>query len=201
MRAVCQRGGFTLVEVLFATAIFALVMGGVGTFLVGAFRMTKGAFAMTTLAVQQRELRERLLFRAVPVHDGVVWPGVLSGGKERVSVVEGGAKILMSAGGVNLATGAAVDPAGGNLHIVRHASARGGYLVNDGDRTLRERWLRPMAAACVPAAWVEESADFTSVRVTLGGELDGVGVTNRVVAPRFGLAQPTPSTAAFGEGA
>ena len=76
------------------------------------------------------------------------------------------------------------DPTAGSfdqrveIGIVNGASCNvfeveGGYLVNDGDRTLRERWLRPMAAACVPAAWVEESADFTSVRVTLGGELDG----------------------------
>jgi prepilin-type N-terminal cleavage/methylation domain-containing protein len=192
-----QTSGFTLVEMLFATTIFALVVGGAFTFMAGSYRMTKNAFATTTLSVQQREVRERLLFRAVPTHGGVAWPGLLSAASGRRSAVEGGAKILMSAGGVNLATGAAVEPTGGNLQIVRHASSLGGYFVNDGDQTLREKWLRPMGAACVPESWVDEPTDCSSVLVTLGGALDGVGVTNRVVVPRFGVVQPTPSTGVF----
>ena len=199
MRAPRSRSAFTLVEMLLATAVFSLVVGGAGTFMVGAYRMTKGAFAMTALSVQQRELRERLLFRAVPIHDGVAWPGVLSGGSERQSIVEGGAKILMSADGVNLATGAAVAGAGSNIHIVRHAAGAGGYFVNDGDQTRRESWLRPMGAACVPASWLEETASRAAVLVTLGAALDGIGVTNRVTAARFGFVQPTPSTDLFGE--
>ncbi len=191
--------GFTLVEMLMAVSIFTLVIGGAGTFLVGAYRMTKGAFAMTTLSVQQRELRERLLFRAVPIHDNVAWPGVLSGARSG-AVVEGGIKLLMAAPGVNLSTGEAVEPTGNNLQIVRHASGANGYLVNDGDQTQRERWLRPMDAACVPESWVEASSDGSSVFVMLGGALDGVGVTNRVVFPRFGVVQPTPSTDVFEEG-
>ncbi len=199
MDAVRARSGFTLVEMMFATAIFALVVGGAGTFMIGAYRMTKATFATTTLAVQQREVRERLLFRAVPMHDGVVWPGVLSGANDN-GVVEGGAKLLMAAPGVDLSTGASVAPAGNNLHIVRHSSGSGGYFANDGDQTQRDRWLRPMDAACVPESWVQQTTDGSAVFVTLGGALDGVGVTNQVVFPRFGAVQPTPSTGRFKEG-
>ncbi len=193
-----SRLGFTLVEMIFATAIFTLVVGGVGTFMLGAYRMTKGAFAMTTLAVQQREVRERLLFRAVPMNNGVVWPGVLSGSRDG-DVVEGGIKLLMAAPGVNLTTGVAVEPSGNNLQIVRHASNYGGYFVNDGDQTLRETWLRPMDSSCVPDSWVDESTDDNAVFITLGGALDGMGITNRVVFPKFGVIQSTPSTDIFKE--
>lgn len=200
MNVTRSKSGFTLVEMLTATAIFSLVIGGIGTFMIGAYRMTKGAFAMATLSVQQREIRERMLFRVAPVHEGVAWPGMISGANDNLSVIGSGEKILMSAAGVNLETGAAVQPVGSNIQIARQTSVRGGYFVNEGDETMGERWLRPLDATCVPDSWVDESTGYTSVLVTLGGALDGVAVTNRVVVPRFGIVQPTPSTDLFKKG-
>ena len=197
MDATRYKSGFTLVEMLTATVIFSLVVGGIGTFMIGAYRMTKGTFAMATLSVQQREIRERMLFRAAPVREGVAWPGMISGANDNLSVIGSGEKIQMSAVGVNLTTGAAVQPVGSNIRIARQTSARGGYFVNEGDETTGGRWLRPLDATCVPDSWVDESTDYTSVFVTLGGALDGVSVTNRVVVPRFGVVQPTPSTNIF----
>lgn len=197
MMSARTRPAFTALEMLFATAIFSLVMGGVCTFLVGSFRMTKGAFAETTLSLQLRETRERVLFKAIPTHHGTAWPGVLSG-EGTGSGVEGGVKILLSAGGVNTATGAGVAPSGMNIHLVRHAAAGGGYLVNDGDTAQRSSWLRPMNASCVPGEWVTDKGG--AMFVTLGGVVEGVGVTNRIVAPSFGRTQPTPSTSYFAEG-
>ena len=200
MNVTHSKSGFTLVEMLTATVIFSLVIGGIGTFMIGAYRMTKGAFAMATLSVQQREIRERMLFRVAPVHEGVAWPGMISGANDNLSVIGSGEKILMSAAGVNLETGAAVQPVGSNIQIARQTSVRGGYFVNEGDETMGERWLRPLDATCVPDSWVDESTGYTSVLVTLGGALDGVAVTNRVVVPRFGIVQPTPSTDLFKKG-
>ena len=200
MHAPRSMSGFTLVEMLTATVIFSIVVGGIGTFMVGAYRMTKGAFAMSTLAVQQREIRERMLFRASPVHEGVAWPGMLSGASDSLSVIGSGEKIQMAADGVNLTTGAAVQPVGRNIQIARQTSARGGYLVNESDLSTGGRWLRPLDATCAPVSWVDESTDYASVLVTLGDALDGVGVTNRVVVPRFGVVQPTPSTDLFKKG-
>ncbi len=199
MRNLRSIAGYTLIEMLFATSIFSLVIGGACTFLIGAYRMTKGTFAMTTLAIQQREVRERMLFRAAPIQNGVAWPGVLSGSRAEGNVVVDGSKIMLSASGVTLSSGEIVDPSGDNIQIVRRTSSVGGYLANSSDQVQSDTWLRPLDAACTPQSWARQSTDGTVVFVTLGGALDGISVTNRVVFPRFGVVQATPSTASFME--
>ena len=62
MAAFRDRRGFTLVELMITTFIIVLVMGGLGTFFLGAHRLVKGAYAEAELSMQLRMLREKLRF-------------------------------------------------------------------------------------------------------------------------------------------
>ena len=192
-----SRAAFTVVEMMVATSIFALVVGGVGTFIVGSYRMTKGTFARVSLSMQIRETRERLLFRAIPTHDGTIFAGILSGTNASGTVVEPQAnpiKILMTAGGVKT-DGTMVSPSSRNLQLIRD----GGAFQND-DYRAGSAWLRPMAAEVVPATWLSLYSSVgkpKAIAVTLGGVVDGVGLTNTVTVPIFGTIQPPQSSTAL----
>lgn len=61
-----MRKGFTLPEIMVATAISAIVLAAVCNFFIGAQRMMKLTLAQSELAIQSRALREQLLFHAGP---------------------------------------------------------------------------------------------------------------------------------------
>ena len=101
-----RRSGFTLMEMMMATFITVLVMGGLCTFFLGAHRLVKGAYAESELSIQLRFLREKLLFHVAPPHNGKLWAGLLSGsGIGNNSVVESSFKVRMAANGIDLSSG------------------------------------------------------------------------------------------------
>ena len=97
MTEVRHRHGFTLLEVMFATAIFALVAASLGTFFVGVQRLSRRAMATADLSMYMRELREKLLFRSQPPSDSQVRSGLLSGTPRGQSPIEAGIKVLVDA--------------------------------------------------------------------------------------------------------
>ena len=97
----CRRAGFTLLEVMFATAIFSIVAASLVTFFLGVQRLSWRATATAELSVAMRELREKLLFHAQPVINGVMRSGLLSGYPSdypnNKSPIESGIKVLVDA--------------------------------------------------------------------------------------------------------
>ena len=93
--------GFTLLEVMFATAIFSIVAASLLTFFIGVQRLSRRATATAELSVAMRELREKLLFHAQPANDGVVSSGLLSGYPsgypDNKSPIEAGIKVFVDA--------------------------------------------------------------------------------------------------------
>ena len=90
-----SRRGFTLVELMLTTTIFAVVMAAVSSAFVGGIRLLKATFATAEMSLRARDLRDRLLFHAGPPHNDTIWAGLLSGTNNN-DVLEGNAtKILM----------------------------------------------------------------------------------------------------------
>ena len=73
-----SKGGFTLVELMVTSAISVLILGAVVSSFVGGIRLLKATFATAEMSLRTRDLRDRLLFRAAPIHDGTMWAGLLS---------------------------------------------------------------------------------------------------------------------------
>lgn len=192
------RRGFTLVELVVAGGISTLVLAGVASLFVGTYRLSRQALADTEAMIRLRAVRERLLFQAVPEHDGIWWAGVLSGSGRGV---EGGTKILMNAYGIGLADGRARAQ---QIQLVRHsevvAGTWRGWLVNDGDRNSPD-WLRPSGAGCIPATdWLDDTelAGRNLFFVLLETSVGGDSRRMRVAVPLFGTVQARNSTDVFG---
>ena len=187
-------GGFTIIELMFVAALFSVILGGAGTFIIGAWRMSRSAFADATLATELREVRERVLFHAAPAHGGTVWSGVLSGGDPGV---ENSMKVLMSANGVKVSDGGV---AGQNIQLVRHSDSQGGWLLNDGDRTM-DKWLRPMESRYLSSDWIEDGklASRGVFFIDLAASRYGVTRHARLAVPLFGRVQANNSTGLFAE--
>lgn len=136
-----MRRAFTLVELMTAAAISAVVLAAVASSFMSSIRMLATAMAEAELSLSARELREKLLFRAAPSIDGTLYAGILSG-TNAASVVEGGAtpNIQMSciAYGENFG-----DRRSQSMRIM--LGSGGTYLVNEripGHESHMD-WLRP----------------------------------------------------------
>lgn len=145
------RRGFTLLELMTASCILVLVVGGVFSAFVGIWSMTGTLVAEAELSVRMRELREKLLFHTAPPHDGCVWSGVLSG-SDRGNVVEGGFKIKMdNAYGYDTENSRVVNQ---RIELVPVVSGEKAFFGNDGDRYdehWETRWLDPGKIGWLPS--------------------------------------------------
>ena len=77
MTLLLRRAGFTLLEVMFATAIFSIVAASVATFFIGVQRLSRRAMATAELSTAMREMREKLLFHAQPAGKKDRWLSIL----------------------------------------------------------------------------------------------------------------------------
>lgn len=75
-RSSSRRSGFTLVEVMIASAIGVIVFAAVLSSFLTTQRMLKTAMAETELSLAMRELREKLLFHVSPTISGKVYSGL-----------------------------------------------------------------------------------------------------------------------------
>lgn len=140
-----MRRGFTLIEMMFAVAIFSLIVGAFGTAFVGIHRLIDRSYTEAELSVRTRLLRERLLFHVTPMLGGATYVGAFSGVSDFRSDDE-------------LVAHATVDDtplkAGNNLYFVNlNLSTRG---ITSTERIRTERVV-------VPVFGSEQKKDLTSV--------------------------------------
>jgi len=191
-----RRSGFTLMELMMATFITILVMGGLCTFFLGAHRLVQGAYAESELSIQLRFLREKLLFHVAPPHNGKIWAGLLSGSSiGNSSVVESSFKVRMAANGIDLSSGV---PCSQTIELIPNtgtssdgSTAR--WFKNDGDR-VDDQWQRPYlrpVSGYLPNTWLTDSevAARNIFFVTLDIAMNGYRRGERLVIPVFGKVQ------------
>lgn len=198
------RAGFTLLEVMFATAIFSIVAASVATFFIGVQRLSRRAMATAELSTAMREMREKLLFHAQPAGDGVVWSGLLSGVSRGSSPIEAGIKVLVDAPVFTL-DGGAVSL--GEIQLLNDS----GRFKNDGTTDpWRTLWFRfggsveggAESGLCYLGDEVfDERVDsqgrtriyFLSLSASIGGVEHG----ERIAVPVFGIEQEKYATSVF----
>ena len=195
------RAGFTLLEVMFATAIFSIVAASLVTFFIGVQRLSRRATATAELSVAMRELREKLLFHAQPPDDESVRSGLLSGSKRGPSPIEAGIKVLVDAPVFTL-DGAAVSI--GEIQLLNDS----GRFKNDGaSDPWRTLWFRFGGSVEGGASsGLEYLGDdvfedgvaslglyFLNLSASEGGVVHG----ERIAVPLFGVEQVKNSTSVF----
>ncbi len=191
-------------EMMMATFITVLVMGGLCTFFLGAHRLVQGAYAESELSIQLRFLREKLLFHVAPPHNGKLWAGLLSGsGIGNNSVVESSFKVRMAANGIDLSSGA---PCSQTIELIPGTGIGSDgstmrWFKNDGDR-VDDQWRRPYlrpVPSYLPADWLTDS-EVTARNiffVTLDTAMNGYRRSERLVIPVFGKVQEPGSGGVF----
>ncbi len=201
MTTIRRRAGFTLLEVMFATAIFSIVAASLVTFFIGVQRLSRRATATAELSVAMRELREKLLFHAQPPDDESVRSGLLSGSKRGPSPIEAGIKVLVDAPVFTL-DGAAVSL--GEIQLLNDS----GRFKNDGaSDPWRTLWFRFGGSVEGGASsGLEYLGDdvfedgvaslglyFLNLSASEGGVVHG----ERIAVPLFGVEQVKNSTSVF----
>ena len=195
------RAGFTLLEVMFATAIFSIVAASVATFFIGVQRLSRRAMATAELSTAMREMREKLLFHAQPAGDGVVWSGLLSGVSRGSSPIEAGIKVLVDAP-VFTVDGGAVSL--GEIQLLNDS----GRFKNDGaSDPWRTLWFRfggsveggAESGLCYLGDDVFEDgvASLGLYFLNLSASEGGVVHGERIAVPVFGTEQVKNTTSVF----
>lgn len=200
-----SRGGFTLVELMVTSAIAVVILGAVGSSFVGGIRLMKATFATSEMSLRSRDLRDRLLFRAAPVHDGTVWAGILSGTNKN-DVLEGNAtKILMYCPALKTSGDATANQ---TIQLVfrDYGSEKCRFYSEDRyDERWPHRWLNPGGLNLFadsrdtpPLAWAKQADntdDKSRFYIRLSGRVDVAGLSvehnERIVVPVFGMQQAT----------
>lgn len=150
MRDVSRSRGFTLLELMIAVVVAAIVLSAVASSFIGGMRMLGQVFVESELSVRTRELREKLLFHAAPSHDNVVWAGLLSGTNLNQAVEGNGEKILLFAPAFR---GGSAGPQTDTAHlsaqrmelVFRDSGKKSCSLFSEDryDERAEFRWLRP----------------------------------------------------------
>lgn len=205
MARTTSRFGFTLVEMMFAVTIFAIVMVAVSSSFIGSVRLLKTTFATAEMSLRVRDLRERLLFHAAPPHGGTIWAGLLSG-TNSTDVLEGNAtKILMHCAALKNADGTTANQ---RMEVIfkNYGAKTCSFFSEDRyDESWPQRWLNPgginlMAdsSATTPLVWArnkDNAEDKTRFYIHLTGRMDVAGLpiahNERIVVPVFGRQQET----------
>ena len=201
MTEIRNRRGFTLLEVMFATAIFALVAASLGTFFVGVQRLSRRAMATADLSVYMRGLREKLLFRSQPPDGTKVRAGLLSATPRGQSPIEAGIKVLVDAPVLTVNGGAVTS---GEIQLLNDS----GRFKNDGAsdpwRTLWFRFGGSVEGGAESGLTYLGDNPFEDGVATLGlyflnlsASEGGVEHGERIVVPVFGVEQVKNTTSVF----
>ena len=73
-----ERTGFSLVELMVATAVFSIVAVQIGVGFTGLFRLMRHSYAESEIAVAEHKMHDRILFNLKPAEEGAVPSGGLS---------------------------------------------------------------------------------------------------------------------------
>ncbi len=213
-----SRNGHTLLEMVIAISIFALVAAQLAGVTIGAFRLLRGNFTESELALVTRQFRERLLFKARPDVPPKRSAGLLSApARDRSNRLISSSEPAHDLGWSSIA---AVIPfvdevTGLDGHYPASAFAIGStwnarrnandLMIWDQNNAAAQRWLLPFGV-CFGWDWGKwndesqtgaafadkKSFDNSSKRyynLTIRYVIDGVERRERVLVPVFGMVQ------------
>lgn len=188
------RAGFTIVELLVAITISAMLMVGMVSFFIGTLRLIGDAVIESETSLAMRDFREKLLYRVVTPYDNCVWSGVASGSGLSV----GDSSVICSTFGVRPANGESVaQPV--NLTI-RNQS---GYFVNtvalNHDSQVTP-WFCSYKLPLLNDVYRVDTrrfADYHLFSVYLRHTTDHRDFRQRIVVPEFGREQQPGATRVF----
>lgn len=191
-----SRAGFTMTELMIASTIMVIVMCSIGSTFMFCHRIMKTVTAETELSLGTRELRDKLLFKVAPYHDGIYYAGLLSAtSKTARAAIESDACIMMYSPAYRASDGVMQSQ---DQRIIMWSDQGGYYLFNDRDRK-NVRWLKPTTTHLISEnggnmSSILDDSDlaiknrfYFDVIMTVNGERRG----ERITVPLFGRIQPT----------
>ena len=169
------RRGFTLLELMVASAISVVIATAIGTFFVGAHRLVKQSSSVARASLDLRAEREHLLFHSNHEGGNAHWGGLLSA----TDVQSGSSQIRYTANGCDSGSGSSMSRSGQ------------AYPNNDA---------KPHATVSIGSSSGSTLCSIVLTR-TIGDADAGQQVftlKDRVLVPAFGMSQST-STAIFSD--
>lgn len=202
----------SLVEVMVAAAVMAVVLTAVASSFLTAARMMRTAMAESELALAAREVREKLLFRMTPTIGTTHYAGLLSGTNDTGQIVESTGVVQLKAEALGETLS---DRRSQSMRLTLWSepgadAATRYYLANDHtpDKEVHRRWLWPRAVSLadhdlgeivsydrVARAQPQAGVYRLKLAVNLQSDvrnLDGTPIVRRecVSVPVFGKQQP-----------
>ena len=192
------RGGFSLVEVMIASALSAIIAIAVCSGASACYQFYESMMADTELSLRGRELRDKILFHEVAPHNGVFHTGLLSGTSVHIDTV---------ALNMDCET---VDTSGSRgsrrLRLMLNGTGSSRCLFEDATR-VNSKWLSP-GVTWVNTDWdhLVDTTDLATknrfyvdlpLSISLRRPLGGRAVltrAERITVPLFGKVQPTDTT-------
>lgn len=205
------KAGFTLTEVMLVSGLSTVVLTGLLSVFLGSSRYVRNMFVEADLALRMRDLRERLLFQAIPPNGTTRFGGLLSSqpnGFKDAKLMKSGDTWMFNVPSVDIPTDGAT-PSFGIENLTLALDEKGLYETAHRN----SRWLRP---ANLPFGW--KPSEFTDVghmgvglvdelqfdcardavgapnanyRLTLRYSLNGLSRVERVHIPIVGIHQRT----------
>ena len=190
-----RRGGFTLVEVMVASAISVLVVLAIGSGASACYQFYESMMADTELSLRGRELRDKILFHEAAPANGVFHTGMLSG--TGLNIDNASLNMTCETVGQSGARGTR------RLRLMLSGSGSGKHLYEEATRT-NAKWLSPHGM-WVNSSWDDliNTDDLASknriyvdlpLSITVRRPFGGTAVltrTERMTVPLFGKIQPT----------
>lgn len=177
----CERG-FTIVEMMVATAVSLVVALALATLVVGIRRLAVHTFGVAKASLDLRAERERLLFRSLDEGGNARWAGLLSARKIRSVSSD---RVVYDAIGVDASSGRSQGRE--NLAYERVSGRIDGVEAETDDLSGTGLFFVTLERTSPGRAYAPSLPD--GLRVCL---------TNRVVVPAFGVEQvsgiPSPGS-------
>ena len=190
--------GFTLVEVMIASAIAVFVVCAVGSAASACYQFYESMMADTELSLRGRELRDKLLFHEAAPRNGVFHTGMLSG--TGVSIDTVALNMDCESVGPSEARGTR------RMRLMLAGSGTGRHLYEEATR-VSEKWLAPQGVY-VDGGWsdIVDTSELAaknrfSIDLPLAinvrrpfGSPAKLTRTEHITVPLFGKVQPTDTS-------
>ncbi len=178
-----QRG-FSLVELMMATAVFAIISVQLGFGFTGLSRLMRHSYAETELAIAEHKMHDRILFNLKPIEEDAVPSGALS--LTNVTVTGSG---ILFAGALMKKNGASVENVVKSYQVVL-GSDRRFSIQNDVNS---HRWLTPADMFSLETDISQiasvQNGKILNVDVSMKLRNEAVSRTQRISIPIFKVVQ------------